>query len=203
MESKASYPKDFRDALRKKLSNVELDHLSQPPLFVYNYLMLPSVLKYVLGTGAPSTRDSANSMMSTSLLLTQATLLDHALYQFGSSPFNASSEDVKFPAVVSLDKAECFVDGMLIFGLTPEQRGSIHDFESDHSMQLENVKVELCLEDGELRTMDAGTSVWRGDKTAMEKYDHTSWGVDGFLTGKMYQDMMRRMDRMEDIDEED
>lgn len=195
MEPKLSYPQDFQEALANKLTDAELGLLPKPPLFVYNYLMLPSVLDYILKLAddeEPSTL--ADSMTpSSSLVLSQATLLDHKLYRFGGTEYVSEMKEHDLPAAVPDNFSGASIDGILIFGLDPQQRGLINEFEMDHGMQLQNVRVDLRLEDGELRTMDAAAFVWTGEISAMDPYPKPSWPVDAFLEGKMYQRMMRRM----------
>ncbi|KAL1961182.1 hypothetical protein VTO42DRAFT_3127 [Malbranchea cinnamomea] len=212
MEYKRSYPKDLREALTNKLLHTALDTLLKggiPPLFVYNYLMIPSVLNYVLASSPSSTMDDSwNTVTPTSsLIVTQGTLLSHKLYKFGRvSALSTDPDRISFPAIVPCDDldgddaAAVFVDGMLIFGLTAEQRGLIHQFEADHGMPLENVHVEICLEDGELRTIDAAAFVWRGSMDGMEEYGRTSWDVDQFLRGRMYKEIAARLRRGKEAD---
>ena len=195
MESKRSYPDDFREALTNKLTDVELEAMPKPPLFVYNYLILPSVLDYILkpvNDEEPS--NLANSMTpSSSLILTQATLIDHKLYGFGGMEQNSEMKEHALPVAAAENFTGAFIDGMLIFGLNPLQRGLVNEFEMDQGMQLQNVRVELCLDDGELRTMDAAAFVWTGEMSNMDPYDKPAWSVDAFLEGKIYQSIMRRM----------
>src|SRR5436190_1155101 len=82
-----------------------------PPLFLFGALKLPSVLKYVIDVE----RDF-NIVAN----MTQATLLAHELYLI---------EGTDIPVVTPTIEPNHTVDGVVIFGLEPEQRGWIHDFE--------------------------------------------------------------------------
>jgi hypothetical protein len=176
LESISPYPKDYQCALKNVLSSEHLTQLLKkcPPLFLFGALKLPSVLKYVIDVEPDS--DIVTNM-------TQATLLAHQLYLI---------EGTDIPVVIPTRQPDNAVDGVVVFGLEPEQRGWIHDFEHGSCTKLSMVQVEICLDDGTLCTLDAGAFVWADNaKDGLVKSAYRSWEIDTFLQTKLYKTMAR------------
>jgi hypothetical protein len=181
MESKSSYPSDYRRALENAFTTEGVDNSLNrpgglPPFFVFGVLMLPTVLKYVIDTG--NDFDVVSKMV-------QATALDHRLYQM---------EDADLPAIQPTSELGQSVDGFLVFGLDPKQRGKVYEFESGLT-KLDTVQVEICQKDGGLRTLDAGAFVWAGEETGLKSSTSRSWKVDGFLKTDFYAYMVKSVAR--------
>lgn len=176
LERMSPYPKEYLRALNNILTSENLAELLKkcPPLFLFDALKLPSVLKYVIDV-EPDFPIVAN--------MTQATLLAHELYLI---------EGTDIPVVTPTLENDRTVDGVVVFGLEPEQRGWIHDFEHGSCTKLAMVQVEICLDDGTLCTLDAGAFVWAGnEKDGLAKSEYKSWEIDTFLHTKLYKTMTR------------
>lgn len=181
MESKPSYPSDYRRALGNVPTSEQVDKFlkrpgAPPPLFVFGFLKLPSVLKYVID--ADNDFDVVGKMV-------QATALDHRLYYL---------DGLDIPTIQPTSEFGQGVDGFLVFGLDAEQRGKIHEFETGMS-KLDTVQVEICQRDGELRTFDAGAFVWTAEKVALTRSEYRSWKIDQFVQTEFYDRMVRSVSR--------
>ncbi|EEQ31107.1 hypothetical protein McanMca71_005719 [Microsporum canis] len=166
------YPREYRRALKNTLSQRQLhEYLTgSMPLFFFGPLMLPSFLKSMT---------NADSCMDQAIHMTQASLLCHKLYLF---------QGVNLPLVMPSTQTEDYVDGMLVFNLTPERRGWIHELEASNEIELRNVHVEIILDDGNLCTIDAGAFVWNGTTdTGIVPAPATQWRIDEFLLGPWYE----------------
>lgn len=139
--------------------------------------MLPSVLKAV-------TETSPDVDMSSRMI--QGSLLRHKLGIF---------KDTNIPFVLERDSMDECVSGMVVFGLTAEQKGWIHHFEADNVVRLEQVEVEVVTEDCGLRTIEAGAFVWK-EKTPCTGIEAGSkwWNVKRFLQGQWYSVLKRGYD---------
>ena len=183
MDSKSSYPSDYRRALDNAFTTEEVDKLLKrtgagTPTFVFGPLMLPSVLTYII--------DAAGELDVTKTMV-QATLLDHRLS-------HVKGKDL--PVIIPASKIGQSVDGFLLFGLRPEQRGMVHQFEYGLT-EMQNVRVEICHRDGGLRTLDAGAFVWKDNEEGLVAAPSRSWKIDGFLKTGFYTTMVKSNVRVE------
>lgn len=182
MESKSSYPADYRRALENVLTTEDVDKSlrspgATPPVFVFGALKLPSVLQYVIDAG--SDFDVVSKMV-------QATALDHRLHYIC---------ELDIPVIQPASELGQSVDGFLVFGLNAEQRGRIHQFETGLT-KLDTVQVEICQWDGGLRTIDAAAFVWiEEEKTALADCTSRSWKIDEFLKTNLYAHMVKSVSR--------
>ncbi|TPX20855.1 hypothetical protein DIZ76_016752 [Coccidioides immitis] len=178
MEYKHTYPRDYQRALNNMLSAERLDELLKGPMpmFLFGQLMLPQVLQFV--TDAPPGYDVAANM-------TQASLLGYKLSVF---------EGANLPVVLPSGELGESVDGLVIFSLTPEQRNWIYQFEAENSKLLTHVQVEICMDDGNLRSIDAATFVWKGPMAGIVETGSKSWKVDAFIESEWYQNIARKYD---------
>ncbi|KAK2879410.1 hypothetical protein FQN49_000899 [Arthroderma sp. PD_2] len=166
------YPREYRRALQNSLNVRQLERYLERsvPIFVFGPLMLPSFLKAM--TEADSCMDQARHM-------TQASLLRYELHLF---------EETNLPLAKATGRDSDYVDGMLVFNLTPQRRGWIHDLEASNETKLENVQVEVTLEDGTLCPIEAGAFVWtRPIHDGIVPAKTKEWRVDGFLMSPWYE----------------
>ena len=176
MESKWCYPRDLKLALKNTFSEEEVTRLisrkGTSPRFVYDALMLPTVLKYYLDMDQTTNIDT---------YMTQATLFGYQLHRF-----NTSGTPVICPSSDSTAK----VQGMLVFNLNEQQRNAIYEFE-EGLLRLVSVQVQIRQEVmtgiDTLRIIDAGTFVWRGQALGLIPIHATSWKPDQFLQSPFYQ----------------
>lgn len=155
-----SYPLDFRRALENELDEVELDNYLKgtvAPIFVFGPLMSPSVLKSV--TGMDPNTDVESRMIHGSLLG----------YKLGIF------EDTNIPFVLEWQSVHHCVNGMLVFGLTREQKECVYEFEASNSVRQEVVKVEVVTRDFSLRIIDAGAFVWKNKTPFTGMRVNTGW----------------------------
>ncbi|WEW61152.1 hypothetical protein PRK78_006642 [Emydomyces testavorans] len=178
MESRGSYPRDYRRALKNTLTEKKLEELLQgsTPMFLFGPLMLPQVLKSVTDT-EPGFDIAAH--------MTQASLLQHKLWIF---------EGVNIPVVMPSEELGQSVDGLLVFALNPEQRNWIYEFEAEITKEMTHVQVEVCMRDGNLRAVDAATFVWTGAMHGIVPAESRSWKIDTFLESEMYQNIAKNYD---------
>lgn len=181
MESKSSYPADYRRALENVFTTKEIDKsITRPglstPVFVFGFLKLPTVLKNIIDAG--SDFDVVNKMV-------QASALDHRLYQIF---------ETDIPTIQPTSELGQSVDGFLVFGLSAEQRGMLYEFETGLT-KLETVQVEICQRDGGLRTLDAAAFVWADDPRGLVVSPSRSWKIDEFLKTHFYAEMVRSASR--------
>ncbi|EFR04716.1 hypothetical protein MGYG_07724 [Nannizzia gypsea CBS 118893] len=166
------YPREYRRALRNAVSQEQLTAYCKKtiPLFVFGPLMLPSFLKSM--TDADAHLDQAQHM-------TQASLLGHKLYLFEGS---------ELPLVMPSSDSGDYVDGMLVFNLSTERRGWIHELEASNEVELRNLRVEIVLEDGNLTALDAAAFVWtRREDIGIIPAPSTQWRIDEFLASPWYK----------------
>ncbi|KAL4931902.1 gamma-glutamylcyclotransferase family protein [Aspergillus undulatus] len=204
VECNESYPDEFKATLnRSPLKNGEIETLcsrsSFPPIFVYDHLMLPTVLKYFadVPSTSPTTGESGIDMIP-------ATLPDHKLYHF------SEKGEPGLPVIKpSMTRGDA-VQGMLIFGLTPEQRSDISELECGISAQniIADVRVHVSFI-GKIhgydakcwKYLDAAAFVWRPEKMDMQGLEPMStsyWPVDGFLAGQLYANIVEQQSKVED-----
>lgn len=181
MESKSSYPADYRRALENVFTTKEIDNSlkspgSSTPVFLFGFLKLPSVLRNIIDAG--SDFDVVNKMV-------QASALDHRLYEI---------EGTDIPTIQPTSELGQSVDGFLVFGLSSEQRGKIYQFETGLA-RLDTVRVEICQRDGGLRTLDAAAFVWADDPYGLIVSPSRSWKIDVFLKTHLYAQMVRSVAR--------
>ncbi|KAF3483360.1 uncharacterized protein GIQ15_02684 [Arthroderma uncinatum] len=165
------YPREYRRALKNTLTQGQLEEYlkGSTPMFVVGPLMLPSFLKAMT---------EADCCMDQARYVTQASLLCHKLYLF---------EGINTPLVRASDRTDDYVDGMLVFSLSTQRRGWIHDLEASNEMELKNVQVEITLEDGNLCTIEAGAFVWTGAiHNGIIPAERKEWIVDEFLSSSWY-----------------
>lgn len=188
MWCKPEYPEDFKDVLRKTLKARELDELcakaSSPPIFVYGHLMIPTVLKYVAGIS-----------QSTKVDMIFANLPGHHLWHF------SGNGEPGFPIIKPTFFPSASVEGMLVFGLTWEQRSEILDFEGAQTKEtiLEHVEVQVLqvldrtskLDVKCPRSIDAGTLVWRSRGDGLESMDTSFWPIDDFISSPFFGNVVR------------
>lgn len=184
MEYKQWYPSDYTQALNNILTEDQTTtFLTQPdasPRFVYDTLMLPTVLKYF--TDIPQATPISRNM-------TQATLFGYQLYRF-SNPGT--------PVIAPSPNPQAAVEGLLIFGLNEQQRNAIYELEAG-LMKLVSVQVDIqqrAMDERELcsvRAVEAGAFCW-ADERAMEglvPIKGAAWELDDFLTGSFYEHIAR------------
>ena len=184
MDYKPWYPSDYTQALNNILTEDQTTTLlTQPgisPRFVYDTLMLPTVLKYF--TDMPQTTPITCNM-------TQATLFGYQLYRF-SNPGT--------PVIAPSPDPQAAVEGLLIFGLNEQQRNAIYELEAG-LMKLVSVQVDIqqrVTDEGGLcsvRAVEAGAFCW-ADERAMEglvPIEGVAWPLDDFLVGSFYEHIAR------------
>ncbi|KAI1918267.1 hypothetical protein LOZ53_001301 [Ophidiomyces ophidiicola] len=176
MENKSAHPQDYMRALKNMIKEDELEELLKvsTPIFLFGPLMLPQMLKSV--TDAQPSLDIATSM-------TQACLPGYELWVF---------EGADIPVVRASGKLGQSVDGLVVFGLSAEQRNWIYEFEAENAKHLTPVSVEICTRDGVLRTIDAATFVWKGRMDGLVSTGAKSWKIDTFLQSELYQNATRK-----------
>ncbi|RDW79153.1 gamma-glutamylcyclotransferase family protein [Aspergillus mulundensis] len=200
MQCKESYPEDFKDAFRRSpLKEGELDELvarsSYPPVFVFGHSMLPTALKYF-----------ADIPQAMKVDMVYATLPGYKLHHF------AEEGKPGLPTIKpSLSPAEV-VEGMLVFGLTREQRSDIQEIEcvrTGHSMFMA-VHVQVSLMDRihgfEVKcqkTVDAGTFVWAWNSkdTELLPMETSFWPIDEFLNGQLYANIVDQQNKLQVSDD--
>jgi hypothetical protein len=192
-----SHPRDFLDARRRKPSEEELTNLigdsKYPPLFVYGHLMLPTVLKYFVDLP-----QSANVDMIF------ATLGGYKLYHFSGETNSCRG----LPTIRPSSSPYHHVEGMLIFGLTQEQRSMVSEVEGAPTGQTPLVDVQVRVSQLDTfarcqytsqKLVDAGTFVWiKTDGWSLEGVEpmETSyWPIDEFLQGQLYENIVRYQNR--------
>ncbi|KAL4778469.1 hypothetical protein BJX76DRAFT_139503 [Aspergillus varians] len=200
MRCERSYPEDFKDAFKRTPPNgKELDQLrarsSHPPIFVYGHLMLPTVLKYF-----------ANVPQTTKVDMVYATLPEYKLYHF------SNNKEPGPPTIKRTLSSVDVVEGMLVFGLTTEQRRGVHEAENSCSGQtiLTYVEVQVPQIDNigihnvrSQKSVDAGTFVWRSGEDGLWPMPTTFWPMEDFLNGQLYENIVRHQNKVqgeEDID---
>ncbi|KAL6234589.1 hypothetical protein BDW75DRAFT_212014 [Aspergillus navahoensis] len=191
MQCKESYPADFQDAFKRSpLKEGELDELSAkssyPPVFVYGHLMLPTALKYI-----------ADIPQTTKVDMVYATLPGYKLHHF------AEHGKPGLPTIRPSSSPSDVVEGMLVFGLTREQRSDVQEIEcvrTGHSMFMD-VQVQISLIDKIYgyevkcqKSVDAGTFVWSwaSEDTELQPMGTSFWPIDDFLTGQLYASMVNQ-----------
>ncbi|PYH96961.1 hypothetical protein BO71DRAFT_289055, partial [Aspergillus ellipticus CBS 707.79] len=143
------HPPDFVLALQHTPSTIALSTLLHKPgctpRFLYDALMLPTVLKYFLDV--PQDTDMTTHMM-------QATLQGYKLYQADPSDSQIHSHSHSHshshtqhpPIMLPSSDPEDAVEGMLVFGLDGEQRNAIYEVESG-LLELVDVRVRVRVVD--------------------------------------------------------
>ncbi|ODM19434.1 hypothetical protein SI65_04418 [Aspergillus cristatus] len=185
MEYKPWYPSDYTQALNNILTEDETTTLlNQPgasPRFVYDPLVLPTVLKYF--TDMPQTTPIARNM-------TQATLFGYQLYHF-SNP--------GMPVIAPSPDPQAAVEGLLVFGLNEQQRNAIYELEAG-LMKLVSVQVDIQQRvPGErqvcsVRAVEAGAFCWADEGGSLEglvPIEGAAWSLDEFLVGSFYEHIAR------------
>ncbi|KAK2748171.1 hypothetical protein FQN57_001296 [Myotisia sp. PD_48] len=168
----AEYLKEYRRALRNVLSHTQLSTYlkGSTPIFLFGLLSLPAMLKSLT---------DADNRMDQAINMTQASLLHHKLYIFEGSDI---------PLIMPSADSTADVRGLLVFNLSPERRGWIHDFEATNETELRNVQVEIVLDDGNLCIIEAGAFVWqRGLQAGIVKAESNQWMMDKFLKTGLYE----------------
>lgn len=216
MDAKPEYPSDYLQALSKRLSRRELDDIIADcrPVFVFNYLTIPSVLHAVITGRIDTTPDNSPSKKKVNKVkkdassadpntkpdpmptITHARLFHHTLHILGDSDIPAVRHCPPETDVFGRRDGDLrhTVQGMGIFGLSPKQRELIYKFESDNKMmQLQEVHMSVPVNgpdySGRSRVVVAETFVWKGNRRALERWPTTWWEIDSFLESKMYAEI--------------
>ncbi|KAL5336361.1 hypothetical protein BJX70DRAFT_400649 [Aspergillus crustosus] len=196
MQWKPTHPRDFIDACRRKLSEEELNNLIEsskyPPLFVYGHCMIPTVCKYF-----------ADIPQFANMDMIFATLGGFKLYHFYHKEGLPS-----LPAIRHSRSQYDHVEGMLIFGLTKEQRSMVFEIEGPRSEQthLVDIHVRVSLLDTcssvqytSQRLVNAKTFVWmktdRWSLQGLDPMETSCWPIDEFLESLLYANIVRDQNR--------
>ncbi|KAE8154715.1 hypothetical protein BDV25DRAFT_135635 [Aspergillus avenaceus] len=186
MDAKKWYPTDFKQALHNSLTEIEVTELLiEPPRFVYGVLMLPTVLKYFIGT---------DQSVDITRRMTRARITGYKMYQFS---------ETSTPVIIATSDPQDVVEGMLVFGLDGHQRNCIYELEGG-TMDLVDVKVQIRLREGSLGTyeirsgmmIDAGTFTWLGPTDELIPVEKMAWSLDDFLQGTFYDNIVRSQRRV-------
>ncbi|KAL4955019.1 hypothetical protein BDW69DRAFT_161968 [Aspergillus filifer] len=207
MECKGHYPADFKAALKRTpLKNGEIETLcskfNSRPIFIYDHLMIPTILKYFAGDPDPETSSAAQEID-----MTPARLPEHKLHHF------AEVGEPGLPVMVPSRFRSDEVQGMLVFGLTNHQCRNILQFECSKSNQLELVLVRTQVSfNGKVngydapcwRSIEARTLIWMDgveNMSGLLPMETTYWPIDDFIAGKLYKgivDDVKREERLRD-----
>lgn len=195
MRCKDSYPEDFQTAIKRSpLKEGELEELcaksTYPPVFVYGHLMLPTALKYIVDIPQAATVD-----------MVYATLPGYKLYHF------AENGKPGLPTIKPSSSSSDMVEGMLVFGLTRQQRSDVQEVEcvrTGHSIFIDTqVQVSLIdkihgYEVKSQKSVDAGTFVWSwtSENTELQPMETSFWPIDDFLSGQLYANMVREQNKV-------
>ncbi|KAJ5468949.1 hypothetical protein N7475_006701 [Penicillium sp. IBT 31633x] len=183
MANVSRFPEDLKQALNNTFTDNEVDKLlAQPgtaPRFVAGLLMLPTVLKYYLEIDQ---EDDISKHM------TQAILHGHRLYEGANGS----------PPVLYESAPEHMVFGMVIFGLTQEQRNAIHKFEVNTQQHLASVQVEVYTIEYTRRTIEVG--IFRSDpaksKSGLKAIENCMWDPMPFIDGQSYQAILEAQETL-------
>jgi len=194
MEYKPWYPSDYAQALNNILTEDETTtFLNQPgtsPRFVYDTLMLPTVLKYF--TDMEQSIPIVHNM-------TQATLFGYQLYLF-SIP--------GMPVIAPSPDPQAAVEGLLIFGLDEQQKNAIYELEAGLT-KLVSVQVDIQqrVPDGRqlcsVRAVEAGAFCWADEEGSLEglvPIKGTAWSLDEFLVGSFYEHIAKSQCKGMDVE---
>lgn len=179
MERKSHYPNEYQDALVHTFSTQRLEthrqNRTSKPLFFYDQLMLPAVIRHVLNETA---------FYGLSRRMTRATLKGHCLYE---------NDGGDLPVVLPSDDAADFVQGMLVFGFSAQEQNMIQEFKiggTDKGLyRLEVGKIEFLDTDGALHTEDVGFYLWVGGNEGLIRANEKAWDPEKFLHTSIYRDM--------------
>ncbi|KAL4968255.1 uncharacterized protein BDV14DRAFT_151936 [Aspergillus stella-maris] len=207
MECKEHYPADFKAALaRTPLQNGEIEALcsrfKSRPIFVYDQLMIPTILKYFAGDPDPGTSSAAQEID-----IIPARLPEHKLHYF------TEAGEPGLPVMVPSRLRSDEVQGMLVFGLTNHQCRNILEFECSGSNQHRPARVRMQVSfNGKVngydalcqRSVEARTLIWMEgvqEMSGLLPMVTTYWPIDDFIAGKLYKgivDDVKREERLRD-----
>ena len=179
-------PDTYLKALTNRFSTTQLTDLTagkEKPLFFYGSLMLPQQIALVTGD-----RGSANRIASQ---MTPATLYSHErLVVDGAS----------YPAVVASAAPEpsnpaAQVEGLLVFGLTDDERRDLDNYESGlydlTAVTVETEVVDQVDEGGKESTekkkvfVDAEVYIWGGLREELVETAEQVWSVEAYVGGRL------------------
>lgn len=199
MRCKPGYPEDFNDAIKRSpLIGDDLKELikgsDKPPIFVYGHLMVPRVLKYF-----------ANMRETEKVDMVHATLPLYKLYHF------SENEEAGLPTIKESSSPSDVVEGMLVFGLTSEQRNFVKENELGRLEQMVFAAVQVQVSQMDKvsfydvkceKSVDAGTFVWNSKENGLTPMDSSFWPIDDFLKHRLYEGIVeyQKLERLRDED---
>lgn len=199
MRCKPGYPEDFNDAIKRSpLIGDDLKELikgsDKPPIFVYGHLMVPRVLKYF-----------ANMRETEKVDMIYATLPLYKLYHF------SENEEAGLPTIKESSSPSDVVEGMLVFGLTSEQRNVVKENELGRLEQMVFAAVQVQVSQMDKvsfydvkceKSVDAGTFVWNSKENGLTPMDSSFWPIDDFLKHRLYEGIVeyQKLERLRDED---
>ena len=172
------------------------------PIFVYDQLVVPTILKYFAGDPDPETSSAAQEID-----MIPARLPEHKLYHF------SEAGEPGLPVMVPSRSRSDEVQGMLVFGLTNHQCLNILDFECSKSNQHRLVRIRTQVSfNGKVngydapcwRSIEARTLIWMEgvqEMSGLLPMETTHWPIDDFIAGKLYKGIVgdvRREERLRD-----
>ncbi|OJJ65232.1 hypothetical protein ASPSYDRAFT_85204 [Aspergillus sydowii CBS 593.65] len=199
MECKPEYPEDFNDAIKRSpLMGDDLRQLikssDRPAIFVYGHLMIPRVLKYF-----------ANMRETEKVDMVYATLPLHKLYHF------SDKGEAGLPTIMESSSPSDVVEGMLVFGLTSEQRNVVKENELGRLEQMVFAAVQVQVSQMDKisffdvkceKSVDAGTFVWNSNENGLTPMGSSFWPIDDFLEHRLYEGIVeyQKLERLRDDD---
>ena len=165
------YPESFQRALDNRLTSSQLDALlsSSKPIFVYGTLMLPTTVARIIYDRERNA--SHRDAMAIADKMTPAILNKHE---------RLAVRGAAFPAIVPSTSLEHTVTGLVILGLTPEQRGYIDWYEAG-LYNLENAKVEVNVKPDGKMTIDADVYVWKSGRDDLCEPTDAQWSIEEYI----------------------
>lgn len=172
-------PSSMRLALKNRLFMESIRNIQvrtgskdQLPYFFYGAGVFPNLLGKVLGE--PATKTLVSRM-------TRA-YIQHAK--------RLAVRDKPYPALVRTDDEYDVVPGMLVFGISGNQRAQIQQFEGNQ-FELVAGDVTFELADGRIADTRAGVYVWNSDLSALVPEEERVWTMEEISESAWYRNVTR------------